>query len=158
MSIQHDHARPALGQSVHAWSLPHLVRWVEQRGVDTAPLRKLPGLLASDDPDARAPEHVVEAAWRLAATLTRDPAIGVLVAESLPRGALDLVEYAFRSSASLGDGLERLARYGRVLSDRVAARTEANDEALLWLVRDVGRTKLHPARAEFALAIAIKLA
>jgi AraC-like DNA-binding protein len=76
----------------------------------------------------------------------------------LPRGALDLVEYAFRSSPALADGLERLARYGRVLSDRVAARTEASDESLLWLIRDVGRTKLHPARAEFGLAIAMKLA
>ena len=108
-------------------------------------LRRLPGLLAADDPDARAPEHVVEAAWRLAATLTRDDAIGILVAESLPRGALDLVEYAFRSSASLGDGLERLARYGRVLSDRVAARTEANDEALL-LARTRCRAHTPPSR------------
>ena len=158
MSIQHDHARPALGQSVHAWSLPYLLAWVERRGVDASPLRRLPGLLAADDPDARAPEHVVEAAWRLAASLTREAAIGILVAESLPRGALDLVEYAFRSSPSLADGLERLARYGRVLSDRVAARTETSEDALLWLVRDVGRTRLHPARVEFALAIAVKLA
>ena len=158
MTVEHSRARPALGQSVHAWSLPYLVSWVERQGADVSMLRRLPGLLAAEDPDARAPEHVVEAAWRLAATLTRDESIGIQVAESLPRGALDLVEYAFRSSASLGLGLERLARYGRVLSDRVAARTEANDEVLLWLVRDVGRTRLHPARTEFALAIAMKLA
>jgi AraC-like DNA-binding protein len=158
MTVEHSRARPALGQSVHAWSLPYLVSWVERRGADVSMLRRLPGLLAAEDPDARAPEHVVEAAWRLAATLTRDESIGIQVAESLPRGALDLVEYAFRSSASLALGLERLARYGRVLSDRVAARTEANDEVLLWLVRDVGRTRLHPARTEFALAIAMKLA
>ncbi|WP_162271298.1 AraC family transcriptional regulator [Luteitalea pratensis] len=143
---------------MHAWSLPYLLAFVERRGADASMMRRLPGLLAADDPDARAPEHVVEAAWSLAAELTRDDAIGILVAESLPRGALDLVEYAFRSSASLGDGLERLARYGRVLSDRVAARTEANDEALLLMVDDVGRTRLHPARTEFALAIAMQLA
>jgi AraC-like DNA-binding protein len=121
-------------------------------------LKRLSGGLATDDPDARAPEHVVEAAWRMAATLTHDAAIGILVAESLPRGALDLVEYAFRSSASLGDGLGRLARYGRILSDRVVARTETNDESMLLLLRDVGRTRLHPARTEFGLAIAMKLA
>ena len=158
MTVAHGRARPALGQSVHAWSLPYLLSWVEQQGVDITPLRRLPGLLTADDPDARAPEQVVEAAWRLAATLTHTGAIGIEVAASLPRGALDLVEYAFRSSGSLGLGLERLARYGRVLSDRVAARYEINDEVLIWMVRDVGRTRLHPARTEFALATAMKLA
>ena len=158
MTVQHGAARPAIGQSVHAWSLPYLVSWVERQGADVTMMRRLPGLLTADDPDSRAPEHVVEAAWRLASSLTHDSAIGILVAESLPRGALDLVEYAFRSSASLGVGLERLARYGRLLSDRVAARTEASDDALFVMVDDVGRTRLHPARAEFALAIAMKLA
>ena len=63
-----------------------------------------------------------------------------------------------RSSASLAAGLERLARYGRVLSDRVAARMEAHGEGLLLLVRDTGGTALHPGRAEFALAAALKFA
>jgi AraC-like DNA-binding protein len=90
--------------------------------------------------------------------MTGDAAIGIHVAESLPRGALDLVEYAFRSSASLAAGLERLARYGRVLSDRVAARMEAQGKNLLLLVRDTGSTSLHSGRAEFALAVALKLA
>ena len=82
--------------------------------------------------------------------MTGDAAIGVHVAESMPREALDLV---VRSSASLAAGLERLACYGRVLSDRVAARTETHGEGLLLLVRDTGRTALHPGRAEFAVAL-----
>ena len=158
MTVEHRGGRPALGPSVHAWSLPYLLSWVERRGADVSMLRRLLGLSAADDPDARVPERLVQAAWQLAATLTREHAIGILVAESLPRGAIDLVEYAFRSIATLGDGLERLARYGRLLSDRAAARTEANEANVLFLVRDVGRTPLHPARAEFALAIGMKLA
>ena len=63
-----------------------------------------------------------------------------------------------RSSPSLGQGLDRLARYGRLLSDRVAARTHRKGESLLLLVHDTGTTPLHPARAEFALAVALKLA
>src|SRR4029453_5322142 len=43
-------------------------------------------------------------------------------------------------------------------SDRVAARMEAQGEGLLLLVRDTGSTALHPARAEFALAVALKIA
>lgn len=144
------------GPSVQGWVLPHLVAWVDQQGFDGASIRRLPGLADLTDPDIRVPEASVDAAWRLAATMTRDAAIGVHLAESLPRGALDLVEYAFRSSPSLAVGLERLARYGRVLSDRVAARMEARGEGLLLLIRDIGSTPLHAGRAEFALAAALK--
>jgi AraC-like DNA-binding protein len=148
----------ATGPSVQGWVLPHLATWVEKQGFDATPIRRLPGLADLTDPDLRVPEASMESAWRLATTMTSDAAIGVHVAESLPRGALDLVEYAFRSSASLSAGLERLARYGRVLSDRVAARMEAQGDGLLLLVRDMGSTPLHPGRAEFALAAALKFA
>jgi AraC-like DNA-binding protein len=138
--------------------LPHLAAWVDSQGFDSASIRRMPGWADLSDPDVRVSEASMETAWRLASTMTGDDAIGVHVAESLPRGALDLVEYAFRSSASLAAGLERLARYGRVLSDRVAARMEAQGQGLLLLVRDMGSTALHPGRAEFALAAALKFA
>ena len=85
--------------------LPHLVAWVEKQGFDVTSMRRLPGLADLTDPDLRVPEASAEAAWGLAATITGDAAIGIHLAESLPRGALDLVEYAFRSSASLASGL-----------------------------------------------------
>ena len=143
---------------MQAWVLPHLISWVEEQGIDAAPIRALPGMANLTDPDQRVPEASVEAAWRLASGLTHDPAIGVHLAEWLPRGALDLVEYAFRSSASLGTALERLVRYGRVLSDRVAARMDTQGEGLLLGFRDTGASALHPGRSEFALAAALKLA
>jgi len=146
------------GPTVQAWAFPHLIAWVESQCGDASPIRRLPGLDALDRPDARIPEATADAAWRLAESLTRDEAIGVHVAESLPRGGLDLIEYAVRSSASLGSGLERLAHYGCVLSDRVAARIDANDHGLGLIVGDVGGSPLHHARAEFALAMALKLA
>jgi AraC-like DNA-binding protein len=151
-------SRRRAGPSVQAWAFPHLISWVEGHCGDASPIRRLPGLDALDGSDARIPEATAEAAWRLAETLTHDEAIGVHVAESLPRGGLDLIEYAVRSSASLGSGLERLAHYGRVLSDRVAARIDANDRGLALMVGDVGASALHHARAEFALATALKLA
>jgi AraC-like DNA-binding protein len=148
----------ASGPSVQGWVLPYLIRWVEEQGIDASSIRRLPGMADLTDPDVRVPEASAEAAWRLATTLTHDEAIGVHVAEWLPRGALDLIEYAFRSSASLSAALGRLARYGRVLSDRIASRMDTNSEGLLLLIRDAGSTALHPGRAEFALAGALKLA
>jgi hypothetical protein len=111
--------------------------------------RAIAGLADLTDPDLRVPEASVETAWRLATTFTGDAVIGVHVAESLPRGALDVVEYAFRWSTSLAAGLERQARYGRVIIDRVAAPMETHGEGLL-LVRDTGSTVMHPGRTEFA--------
>ncbi len=143
---------------MQGWVLPYLIDWVETRGFDAASIRKLRGMAELTDPDLRLPEASVEEAWRLATTLTNDEAVGVHLAEGLPRGALDLVEFAFRSSASLASALERLVRYGRVISDRVAARVDANDDGLLLAFRDIGSTALHPGRAEFALAAALKLA
>src|SRR5262249_48109268 len=138
--------------------LPHLAAWVDNEGFDGASIRRGPGLADLTDPDVRVPEASMEMAWRLATTMTGDAAIGAHVAESLPRGASELAEGAVRASASPAAGREGLARYGRVLSDRVAARMEAQGEGLLLLVRDVGTTTLHPGRAEFALAAALKFA
>jgi AraC-like DNA-binding protein len=144
--------------SVQAWVVPSLVTWLEQQGMDVAGIRRLPGMTDLTDPDRRLPEESVEAVWRQAAAFAQDDAIGIHVAQWLPRGALDLVEYAFRSSASLGVGLERLARYGRIVSDRVAARMEDRGDGLLVMFGDSGSTALHPGRAEFALATVLKLA
>jgi AraC-like DNA-binding protein len=147
----------ARGPSVQSWVFPHLIAWLESQRLDTAPIRRLPGIVTTD-PDRRVSESTAEAAWRLAASLTDDGAIGLHLAEWLPRGALDLIEYAVRSSPSLASGLERFARYGCLVSDRVAARAESNDHGLQLIIRDVGSSVLHPARAEFALALALKLA
>jgi AraC-like DNA-binding protein len=158
MSSDYLRSRRRGGPTVQAWAFPHLIAWVESQCGDATAIRRLPGLDTLDGPDSRIPEPTAEAAWRLAERLTRDEAIGVHVAESLPRGGLDLIEYAVRSSASLGSGLERLAHYGRLLSDRVAARIEANDGGHGLIIGDVGTSALHHARAEFALAMALKLA
>src|SRR5436190_23575983 len=146
------------GPTVQGWVLPHLIRWVESQGGGARSIQALPGMADLADPDVRVAEASVEAAWGLAASLTRDDAVGLHLAEWLPRGALDLIEYAFRSSPSLATGMERLAGYGRVLSDRVAARMDASGGGLLLLIRDAGSTALHPGRSEFALAAALKLA
>lgn len=147
-----------IASSVQGWVLPHLIALVESRKIDAAPIRRLFGRTRLDDPNVRVADAVTDTAWRLAATLTHDDAFGIHLAEALPRGALDLIEYALRSSRSLETGFNRLARYGRLLSDRVAARTHREGESLLFLVHDAATMPLHAARAEFALAVALKLA
>ena len=158
VGLLNQERRALIAPSVQGWLLPHLITLVESRGADAAPMRRLFGRTRLVDPSVRVAEAAAETAWRLAAMLTGDDALGVHFAESLPRGALDLIEYALRSSPSLGDGIDRLARYGRLLSDRVAVRTHRDERSLLFLVHDIATTPLYPARAEFALSVALKLA
>src|SRR5262245_41853529 len=136
--------------SVQGWVMQHLIAFVASRRINPAPLRRLFGRTRFEAPDIRVSAALTEHGWRLASSLAGDDALGIHLAESLPRGALDLVEYALRTSPSLENGLGRLARYGRLLSDRVAARTHEKGSGLLLIVHDTGTTPLHPARTEFA--------
>ena len=90
------HGRAVIAPSVQGWVLPHLITWVESRGPNASPIRRLFGRTRLVDPNVRVPEAVTEKAWRLAATLTCDEALGIHLAESLPRGALDFIGYALR--------------------------------------------------------------
>jgi AraC-like DNA-binding protein len=142
--------------TVLAWVLPHLVAYVGGLGLPTARLRHVLGLRERDlrDPDARVPDRAAAEAWRVAFEITNDSALGLHMAQAIPRGALDLLEYAFRSSPTLQAGLERLARYGRVISDRAAATLVHEGDALVILWQG----GVERSRADFALAFVLRMA
>jgi AraC-like DNA-binding protein len=142
--------------TVQAWVMPHLLAYLEDRGVDSAQLRDRAGLRGRDldDPDARIPDIAAREAWRLAVELTGDSALGLHMAQAIPAGALDLLEFAFRSSPTLEAGFERLARYGRVMSDRAAARLIHEDQAVA--VTWDGRVQR--SRVDFALGLIVRFA
>jgi AraC-like DNA-binding protein len=146
--------------SVLGWVVPLLAAYVKEQGYDPDPILQLEGIRGRDlkDPDVRVPESASREAWRLAMTITRDEAIGLHVAQWLPRGALDLIEYAFRTSATLGEGLNRLARYGRLVNDRLAAHVVRAGPGVRFLVGASDARPLPPQRAEFTLAAALRLA
>jgi AraC-like DNA-binding protein len=106
----------------------------------------------------RVPESASREAWRLAMATTKDEAIGLHIAQWLPKGSLDLVEYAFRTSATLGDGLDRLAHYGRLINDRLAVHIVRTGPGVRFLMGVADTRPLHPQRAEFSIALALRLA
>jgi AraC-like DNA-binding protein len=146
--------------SVLGWVIPLLAAYVKDQGHAADPILQLSGIRGRDltDPDLRVPEAAAREAWRLAMTMTADEAIGVHMAEWLPRGALDLIEYAFRTSATLGDGLHRLARYGRLINDRLAVHVLHTGPGVRFLMGTADARPLHPQRAEFSIALALRLA
>ena len=142
------------------WVVRHLLAHVEAKGKDASSIRRLPGLRGRDlsDPDALFPESALREAWRLSLALTGDDELGLHLAERLPRGALDLVEYAFRSSSDLAAALERLAHYGRLVNDRLAMRVLAGGGELRLLIVEPDGRPLDRQRAELSLALVLRLA
>lgn len=145
--------------SVLAWVIPHLLAHVTARGADAGPIRCLPGIRGADldDPDTRVPDAAAREAWRLAGEITGDAAIGLHMAQAIPAGALDLLEYAFRSSPNLGSAFEQLARYGRVISDRAAFRLTRDGGSLHVTIGGEGAEAVRSQRAAFSLAFVVRL-
>ncbi len=90
------------------------------------------------DPDSRIDAERAFRAWETAVALTGEADLGLLVAGAQPAGALDLLEYAFRASPTLGRAFEQLARYRRVVRDDLVV-TLAEDGGRATVAFTLGR-------------------
>ena len=146
--------------SVLGWVIPLLASYVEHRGQDASQILNLEGIRGKNlqDPDVRVSQAAAKEAWRLTAALTDGDSTGLRVAEWLPRGSLDLVEYSFRCSASLASGIERMARYGRLINDRYSGHVLQGGTGVRYSVAAADGGPIHPQRVEFAIAMLLRLA
>jgi AraC-like DNA-binding protein len=87
---------------------------------------------ALDDGEARIPHVVALDLWRAAARRSNDDAFGLHVAEGIRPGAFDVLDYAVRASATLGEGLARLVRYHRIFHDAAVVGLRVDGE-FAWL-------------------------
>jgi AraC-like DNA-binding protein len=69
------------------------------------------------DPEARLPHAAAIAMWLAAGQLTKDPNLGLHVAAGIRPGIYGALDYAVRTCATLGEGLQRLTLYHRFLHD-----------------------------------------
>jgi AraC-like DNA-binding protein len=88
------------------------------RGIPPAKLLGEIGLLPQQliDADGRVPVETALRAWQVAAELSGDPGFGLSVMEYMHPGLLGSLAFAVHGSATLGDGLRRLARFFRVVN------------------------------------------
>lgn len=70
----------------------------------------------------RLPYESVMRLWEAAAVAADDPAFGVHVAETLPIGAYDVLDYMVAVAATAGDAMGRIADYFRLIHDRTDVR------------------------------------
>jgi AraC-like DNA-binding protein len=81
-----------------------------------------------EDRDARVPFRTEVQLWSEAARLSADPAFGLHLAEHVPIGSYDLVDYAARSSETLGEAMRHALRFHRILNDTFSIQVATEGE------------------------------
>jgi AraC-like DNA-binding protein len=89
------------------------------RGIDAAAVLAEAGFCKNDfrDPNARLPAEATVRLWRVAVAHTGDPAFGLEVARHVGQTTFHGLGVAVLASATLRDGINRLVRYNRLVSD-----------------------------------------
>ena len=154
-----NHANPVSSQtSVHAprtssasW-LRGVAGMFAAEGVDVPALFAQAGLdhRALDNPEARFPADTISLLWELAVARSGKPQLGLRRALAASHGNLGEVGFAMLSSATLLDGLERLARYLAVVSDAATLQLQPDARGHWLVMGHVGATRPVPRqRVEF---------
>lgn len=91
--------------------------------------------------------------WRAAVAQTGDPALGIRIARASQDGDYGVLEFAIRASLSLRDGLERIARFHRLVNDHVRVTVqERGDETWMHYDRGALAEAMPPAYLEYVFA------
>lgn len=114
-------------------------------------------LAAVLDPDARVSHERVVRLWNIATDVTGDPDFGLRASRLMEPGALGVLEYAFRKSATLIEGVTRVARYFRLNHDLATIEPVADGERLRLEHRLPGARTLPRAAVDFILSNPVSL-
>lgn len=116
------------GISVSVRSIRPVLAYLAAHRHDTAEVLRAAGVDPAfvTDPEARVPHRAAVELWATAGRITQDPDLGLHVAEAIRPGAFGALDYAVRTSATLGAGFTRLSRYHRVLHDTAQMEIEVD--------------------------------
>ena len=127
--------------SIAAASTLAMVRMARSRGFETADLLSQAGLSLEflEDPDSRIPGPTVFGLWSALRERTGDPALQLAAPSTLPFGAYKVIDYLVASSQTVGEGVQRFARFFGLIADAISLDVlEADGERRLRLQRDDG--------------------
>lgn len=96
-----------------------MLNYLSARGVPSSAAIATIGLdpRFAESPDNRVRGSTVERLWSYAVEQTGDEIIGLHMAEEYNPGALDILGYVVLSCHTIGEVLEKVARYARLLND-----------------------------------------
>jgi hypothetical protein len=126
------------------------------RDIDAATLLSEVGIpdLKLDDPDARLPLKRLDRLWTAAAERACDADLGLHVAETVQSDSFGLLSYLGTASASWGEGLARVLRYFRLLSDASSYHLDVSDGvATITATQDTPPDAPVRQRVEFTISV-----
>jgi AraC-like DNA-binding protein len=105
-------------RTTSATTLRLLTAALEDLGEDWRPILRACNIdpACIEDPEARIAQERFDSVWKAASTIANDPCIGLHAGERIHPRAVNLFGYLMLSSATLGDGIQRVARYQDVLT------------------------------------------
>jgi len=100
------------------------------RGIDPAAVLSEAGFSQGDlrDPNGRVPAEATARLWRVAVAHTGNPAFGLEVARYVGQTTFHALGVAVLASATVRDGMNRLVRYNRLVSDASELHLEVHGE------------------------------
>ncbi len=140
--------------SIAAMSTLAMVRTAEARAFQTADLLEELGLTRErlEDPDARLPGPKVLALWSALRERTGDPALQLSAPASLPFGAYRVIDYLVGASATVGEGIDRFARFFRLIADAVSLTIEGDEHEQRLCLQMADGTPVPPLYVDYVFA------
>jgi AraC-like DNA-binding protein len=129
-----------------------VVEALERRRIDAGLALRTAGITreALAQIENRLPAKNVAELWEAGAVAAGDRSFGVHVAEEVPVGSFDLIEYLFAASENLGEGLRRVTEYIPLVEEPSPIRLVLEPQVTLM----VRRTAIHaPQYDEFSFAL-----
>ncbi|MDX2012717.1 MAG: AraC family transcriptional regulator [Myxococcaceae bacterium] len=152
--------RASATYSVSGAGLAALLAWVKTRGVDLTPMLPALGLSLStlSSSDTRVPVEAAEGLWAHAAERLGDGDFGLRFAARLDLDGFHVVGHLAASSATVGEALERVVAYSRLLHDAGRTELEAHGDEVHVFPGCRGLPSAPPRHiAEFNTASAVAL-
>jgi AraC-like DNA-binding protein len=146
------------GATVATTSSRALLAACERLQLDTAAMLRAAGVAREliEDPDARLPGERVAAFWREAQRRSGDPDLPLKAAQAVPFGAYRVIDFLAASAPTVGEGLERVARYFPLINSTVELRIDS--DGAVWhleLANPRDPAGLPRQYAEYALAVTV---
>lgn len=140
--------------------LRYLVSILRGRGVAVDPVLRRAGLdpILVADSEARLPTRAITVFFAEAAEAVGDPDLGLHAAERVQPEFMGELGYLLRCSPTLGEGMQRVGRYQRFVSDSIVISAQA-DVAEAYIAVGWGAARARTRQlSEFALTAALVMA
>lgn len=145
--------------TISSWALL-VAKALEAEGIDSKAIFQRAGLdpVKLEDPDARYPIEGMGRLWRLAAQAVGDPYFGLKAASFWHPTTLNALGYSWMASDSLRDAIERMSRYGRLVTTAADLSLEESDDSFAFKIRPlIARSHVSNEAIDAALATFVKM-